>query len=458
MKPLTRFFSAAGFALAFVAISVAIDASPPTEQEALNRRAAKSEGLLTAHEWGTFTSVQGGNGKQVMWAADVGGDLPGFVYTRTRQNGGIQGVKLKKAGGKDVFASYMRMETPVIYFYSETEKSVDVRVQFPEGLVTEWYPRASLSGPFEQGATARKDADQSFIEWKGVKVLPRNTNEIAARDLIRTPGTRETNHYYAARETDANILRVTATGKNQFDEHEKVLFYRGVGFQPAPLNIEMDDADRTIGLSTRSPEPLTHLFVVTIQRDTLRYQKVARVWAAERVTVDMDAAPFEPLAHAREQLMSEMVDALQSQGLFAREAQAMVETWRDQWFEEEGTRVLYLLPHAWTDRVLPLELSPQPDSVVRVMVGRAEVISPTRARALRNHVLAFGNGTADAKAQAAQAVSELRFGRFLTPAFAIASGEHSDHSFGQSAMNLMEEVYKLAAAPPVAQSRTNQPR
>ena len=52
--------------------------------------------------------------------------------------------------------------------------------------------------------------------------------------------------------------------------------------------------------------------------------------------------------------------ALVEQGLYEKEARAMVNTWQDQWFAEEGTRVLYLLPRAWTDRTLPLQVSPRP--------------------------------------------------------------------------------------------------
>jgi len=47
-----------------------------------------------------------------------------------------------------------------------------------------------------------------------------------------------------------------------------------------------------------------------------------------------------------------MAAALVSEGLYQREAQAMVNTWRDSWFEEDGLRVLYTLPREWTDRTL----------------------------------------------------------------------------------------------------------
>jgi hypothetical protein len=112
--------------------------------------------------------------------------------------------------------------------------------------------------------------------------------------------------------------------------------------------------------------------------------------------------------------MHDMAAALVEQGLYAKEAQAMVKTWQDQWFEEEGTRVLYLLPRAWTDRTLQLRVAPQPDDVVRVMVGRAEIITPTMERKLREQILTFSRGDAQSKARAV--AGALGLGRFLNAA------------------------------------------
>ena len=84
--------------------------------------------------------------------------------------------------------------------------------------------------------------------------------------------------------------------------------------------------------------------------------------------------PFNALSQARAQLMREVVAALVTAGLYPKEATAMVDTWKDQWFAEQGTRVLYILPRAWTDRTLPLDVSPRPDRVVRVM----ELLTPSR--------------------------------------------------------------------------------
>ena len=46
------------------------------------------------------------------------------------------------------------------------------------------------------------------------------------------------------------------------------------------------------------------------------------------------------------------------------------------WFGEEGTRLLYLVPRAKTDELLPLTVEPKPTEVVRVLVGRHDFLTP----------------------------------------------------------------------------------
>jgi hypothetical protein len=104
----------------------------------------------------------------------------------------------------------------------------------------------------------------------------------------------------------------------------------------------------------------------------------------------------------------------------------MVNTWQDQWFAEEGTRVLYLLPQAWTGRTLQLQVSPKPDSVARVMVGRAELITPSTERQLREQILTFRTGDAKTKLQAIANVRALHLGRFLSPATTKITRDESD--------------------------------
>src|SRR3970282_1769850 len=66
---------------------------------------------------------------------------------------------------------------------------------------------------------------------------------------------------------------------------------------------------------------------------------------------------------------------LTAEGLYEKEAHAMVETWRDHWWEE-GLRAFHLLPRATTDAVLPLTIEPAAHELVRVMVTRVETVPP----------------------------------------------------------------------------------
>ena len=130
---------------------------------------AATDDPFVVHEWGTFTTVQGADGAQIWWEPPASVDLPEFVY-RADINGGWIGNSAIPQVRKDRSA-LARMETPVIYFYSQRERVADVRMVFRGGDVTEWYPQ-----DFRHSARARTiHSGNSVIEWNGVKILPRDT-------------------------------------------------------------------------------------------------------------------------------------------------------------------------------------------------------------------------------------------------------------------------------------------
>src|SRR5947207_2614955 len=88
---------------------------------------------LTVHEWGTFTSVAGEDGSAIDWDSLGCNDLPRFVNAY-----GYRGLKWRLQGT-------VRMETPVMYFYSSHELDARVKVAFPQGVITEWYPQAAYA-------------------------------------------------------------------------------------------------------------------------------------------------------------------------------------------------------------------------------------------------------------------------------------------------------------------------
>src|ERR1700754_2659364 len=98
--------------LIMVALAVAIAGSYRTKSGGSQAK----ETDLVVHEWGTFTSIAGKNGVALDWRPLNGpSDLPKFVYTSTG-NDGYRGTRGRTGKGE---ISRVRMETPVIYFYTK---------------------------------------------------------------------------------------------------------------------------------------------------------------------------------------------------------------------------------------------------------------------------------------------------------------------------------------------------
>jgi hypothetical protein len=100
-----------------------------------------------------------------------------------------------------------------------------------------------------------------------------------------------------------------------------------------------------------------------------------------------------------------IADQLERSGLYPREASAMLATWRDTW-TEEGCRVFYVLPRAAVDEILPLTVQPEPSELVRVLVGRLEILTPERENGV--HIRALAKGDPDRFAPVMRARREKR--------------------------------------------------
>ncbi len=368
-----------------------------------------------AHEWGTFTSVQGSDGVVLYWNSAVTSRLPGFVYSR---NHPFNDRTLDKAAlmlaGKTDGLWLERMETPVIYFYSPKERSVDVKVDFPQGQVTEWFPQLAGYGPNLPLPNIPSTATNSFIEWQGVNLLP-NGQSTAAPPPAPVAGQKF--EYFAARHTDANLLRSPGgLGGQKKSEAEKFLFYRGVGNFSTPLEVKADATGQSLNLRNTGKAPLRELFLLTVHHGRAAFTRLDALAAGDTQTVALPSATgLRSLAETLPALGERMAQSLQSAGLYPAEARAMVETWQESWFGEDGVRVLYLLPRDWTDQILPLTLTPRPRELTRVMVGRAEILPVSLERELVRQFSRFQQP--EARPGAVNTVRQMNLGRFLDPAF-----------------------------------------
>lgn len=326
------------------------------------------EGVI-AHEWGTFTTVAGADGRAADWLP-LGGpaDLPCFVE-RYRNRGVIKGLRanvttLTYEAVRASLLGKVRMETPVLYFYSPKGVTADVRITFPRGLMTEWYPKATVTQHDVASETLRLRGQVSAIEWRDVKIRPQSRT-----DFLTEP---RGSHYYAARDTDAAPLSVAG-------QQEKFLFYRGVGDFDVPISAEPagDGAVRIRNLGTRD---LHGVILFQNVGGRLSYRVHGTVKDEATIAAPTDSAE---LSSIRADLERILVDG----GLYPKEARAMVTTWRDAWFEE-GVRVFYVLAPADVDAILPLTINPAPVRVARVFVGRMDVITPAIVQSVRTSIAA----------------------------------------------------------------------
>jgi len=288
-------------------------------------RLADGDGI-TVHEWGTFTSVAGPDGTPVTWnVLGCGSDLPHFV----------------RVVGYKYVPDKVRMETPVLYFYSSHDLDASVKVSFPHGTITEFYPNAEWQ---ENG---------NGFQWKSIKVQPGATPEF--------PIEAAPSRYYAARATDAAPLEVNG-------QHEKFLFYRGVADIPVPLSARVEDERGIITVTNTGKDPVPAVMLFENRGGSIGYRNAGVIDTArtiERPLLDQVSSS---------QIKTDLEGALIAQGLYPKEAAAMIDTWRDSWFEE-GSRLIYILPESAVNAMVPLEIKPVPARITRVFVGRIELIT-----------------------------------------------------------------------------------
>lgn len=417
---------------------------------------APSTGKLIVHEWGTFTSFSGSNGAQLDFRPLLAEDLPSFVSTRERQSGAILLTKGR-------IRARIRMETPVTYFYTDVERTVRASVQFPKGLLTEFYPPVVEMAPkYNQYRSGEEPFGNSMLDWGEIRLIP--TAKLASgieddrtrawlqhefeQKVLPTDGY-PSNHYYHARNTDSalvHIHRPADAEKSQPASNflEKFLFYRGLGRFDQPLQVNVGEGGR-VTLKNAGQHPIRSLFRVTVADKKISYSEMDALAAGASAEFPTTSKSIELT-----ELQERIVQALVAEQLYPREATAMVNTWADSWFAEEGTRIFYMVPRETTDKVLPLTISPAPDETVRVLVGRVEVLEPSVERELmevvKTNITTRAKWLKDHQDVDARQIPPLpippefvKLGRLAEPALARIREIAKDDAVSQEASYLLRE-------------------
>ena len=397
-RPFSHFlpllFCAAGFVITHTFFMLHADAKQLSEND------------LTVHEWGTFTSIAGPDGESMDWLPLTGStDLPSFVehFREVAFKGGLRGT--------------VRMETPVLYFYSARETTVSVHITFAKGLITEWYPRANAVNP----ALTQRDfslfdlKSSGSIAWQSIRIEPQGSTDF--------PSDNSGNHYFAARNTSAASLSVeTPTGL----QREKFLFYRGVSAFSVPINATVSP-DSTINLQNQMSDEIPAAILFERRGAQLGYRMLG--------PLREQAAYAQPeLSASLDSLSSNLEGILVSQGLFPDEAHAMLETWKSSWFEE-GSHLIYIVPRHFIDSVLPLRIAPTPTATTRVFVGRLELVTPATERAIES---AFTSN---------DQLTLAKYNRFLEPILSTMIQKSTDRARAQQLSRYLSDVRQKLYAP-----------
>ena len=346
---------------------------------------------LTVHEWGTFTAIAGKDGRAIEWSP-LGGprvtaslDLPQFVehFDSVNFKLGLRGT--------------IRMETPVLYFYSPRDVTVSARVSFSKGLITEWYPHADrvLPGGAAADTILNRLPTDGSIAWNHIVVSPNLTAEF--------PSEARSNRYYAARETGSSAVRVQTSAGEQ---HEKFLFYRGVSAVPLPISAKLTSGG-TLVVRSLSVDEIPNAILFERRGERVGYRLTGAI--TDTTSVDPPV-----LNGGVDSLFGDLEEILVSGGLYRDEAHAMVETWKDSWFEE-GSRLIFIVPRSFVDNTLPLTIDPAPGQIVRVFVGRLEIVRPATAMAVKTAVAHNDEATL------------AKYGRFLEPILQTIREGHQEN-------------------------------
>ena len=238
---------------------------------------------------------------------------------------------------------------------------------FHGGWLSEFYPNAELTAPglkqmnLNPGTVGR-------LCWDNLQVGTDAAGPETDEAVWLTP-----------RLTDAANVTTPA------GQSESYLFYRGVGNFAGPVRVRTDRLSKQLtiytDLDTSSQHHFPAAWLVHVRSDgALAFRRLEGFTASAsdvepHLSSSSEFAETDFSPNYLAVLKGEMHDMLVKQGLYEKEATAMLNTWNRAYFESPGLRLFYVMPEELVDARMPLKLSVDAD-IARVMVARVELISP----------------------------------------------------------------------------------
>jgi len=341
---------------------------------------------LTVHEWGTFTARYTGYGTPYLDVhKTIDEKVPDFVHHIDFENCDIKCTDYYKEAYWYVNRKLslenisIKMETPVLYFYSKQEiKDLEINVDFPKGSISEFYPlplkhedlnhvisKVTFKPKFLGGLSPENFPFLTFGNYNGFAKWKINVLAPDNPALPSKPDESVPNVWLAPRKTASNLIE-----SNQ--EREKYIFYRGLGSFTNPLIPEYTK-NHNLLVTNKTEEILKYVMVYEMTKDGRRYIWGEKDIQAKGSVVFPSNIKFVDDYKWNTTYKPKFIEALVEAGLYKDEAEAMLNTWNQSYFEKPGIKIFWITPRKFTDEILPISFSLKPDKLERVMIGRTEI-------------------------------------------------------------------------------------
>ena len=321
---------------------------------------------LVVHEWGTLLHFQDSD-NIVIGTHDDQSDLPDYVKVWT---------KLPVRSMPRVILK------PIVYFYTNKQLRASVTIRCPNGMPTQWWPNVTRYKPERPFAKGNGEvqwhpnlARNGLLEWRNIELRP-------GLDPVYKPVPADS-WWPIARDTDSVPLHIG-------DDVEKFLFYRGVSLTVPKVEVILNPLHQ-VTVTNRGSEPVEHVLAVHVLDGRAEARYVRQLTANEQQPLDLSISESAlSLGRFIEQTRQQVQECLEEAGLFPKEAEAMTEIWKSDYFTHDGLRVFYLLPAADCANFMPLSVSPEPVSIVRTLLVQIECFTPEREAVVDGLVARLG--------------------------------------------------------------------
>lgn len=217
--------------------------------------------------------------------------------------------------------------------------------------------------------------DSIGAEWRGLRVGGNAELEAPLREV-------EPGHWWH------HCRAVGASDVAFRGEREKFLFYDGSTLSPGLVRVGWSDAERSIVAirprsirsldsarwlrwirshefdrsSTEFSRVVPHIFIVAVGDDGVARGRRLSGIDCDSPTIQV---PLDSLQLGRSSLRESLASSLIELGLTSAEAESLAKTWESDFFEQPGTRVITVLPQWYYDFMLPVTVTPRPETIVR---------------------------------------------------------------------------------------------